>query len=85
MKLKCLIKRDTLKNWVNYNPILKDKEFVAVYNGDQLYGYKIGDGYSTWSELSYTNLADLSEFRLYVNKSNIIVTINLDPWAISGE
>lgn len=77
MKFNCLIRRDTLKNWVDYNPVLKDKELVAVYDGDQLYGYKIGDGRSTWCELNYTNLANLDGFRIYVD--NTIITVNLDP------
>jgi hypothetical protein len=34
MKFNCLIRRDTLKNWADYNPVLKDKELVAVYDGD---------------------------------------------------
>lgn len=79
MKFNCLIRRDTLKNWVDYNPILKDKELVAVYDEDQLYGYKIGDGSHSWCELNYTNLADLDEFRLYIDKGDTIVIVNLDP------
>lgn len=79
MRFNCLIRRDTLKNWVDYNPVLKDKELVAVYDGDQLYGYKIGDGCHSWDELNYTNLADLGEFCFYINKYDMIVTVNLDP------
>lgn len=85
MKFNCLIRRDTLKNWADYNPVLKDKELVAVYEGDQLYGYKIGDGRSTWCELNYTNLADLGEFRIYIDKDDTIVKgdtiviVNLNP------
>lgn len=79
MKFNCLIRRDTLKNWADYNPVLKDKELVAVYDGDQLYGYKIGDGRSSWDELNYTNLADLGEFRIYIDKDDTIIMVNLDP------
>lgn len=79
MKFNCLIRRDTLKNWVDYNPVLKDKELVAVYDGGQLYGYKIGDGCHSWNELNYTNLADLGEFRIYIDKDDTIVRVNLDP------
>lgn len=79
MKFNCLIRRDTLKNWTDYNPVLKDKELVAVYDEDQLYGYKIGDGRSTWDELNYTNLADLGDFRIYVDKGDTIVRVNLNP------
>lgn len=79
MKFNCLIRRDTLKNWADYNPVLKDKELVAVYDGDQFYGYKIGDGCRSWDELNYTNLADLGEFRIYIDKDDTIVIVNLDP------
>ena len=79
MKFNCLIRRDTLKNWEDYNPVLKDKELVAVYDGDQLYGYKIGDGRSSWEELNYTNLTDLGDFRIYVDKDDTIVMVNLNP------
>lgn len=79
MNFNCLIRRDTIKNWTDSNPVLQDKELVVVYDEDQLYGYKIGDGRSTWCELNYTNLADLGEFRIYVNKDDTIVTMNLDP------
>ena len=79
MKFNCLIRRDTLENWADYNPVLKDKELVAVYDGDQLYGYKIGDGRSTWEELNYTNLAELGDFRIYVDRNDTIVMVNLNP------
>lgn len=79
MKFNCLIRRDTVKNWEDYNPVLKDKELVAVYNGDQLYGYKIDNGRNTWNELNYTNLAELGEFRIYIDKDDTIVMVNLDP------
>lgn len=79
MKFNCLIRRDTLTNWADYNPVLKDKELVAVYDGDWLCGYKIGDGCRSWDELNYTNLADLGEFRIYIDKDDTIVMVNLDP------
>lgn len=78
-KFNYLIRRDTFKNWADYNPVLKDKELVAVYDGDQLYGYKIGDSHSTWDELNYINLADLDEFRIYIDKEDTIVKVNLNP------
>ena len=79
MKFNCLIKRDTLKNWIDYNPVLKDKELVAIYDEGQLCGYKIGDGRNTWCDLNYTNLADLGEFRIYVDKDDTVIMVNLDP------
>ena len=86
MKLNCLIRRDTLTNWADYNPVLKDKELVAVYDGDQLYGYKVGDGRSSWDELNYTNLVDLGEFRIYIDKDNTtIVMVNLNPGLLAED
>ena len=79
MEFNCLIKRDTLQNWEDYNPVLQDKELVAVYDGDQLYGYKIGNGRSAWCELSYIDLASLNEFHIYVDKNDTVITVNLDP------
>ena len=84
MKFNCLIRWDTLKNWVDYNPVLKDKELVAVYDEGQLYGYKIGDGYRSWDELNYTNLADLGDFRIYIDKYDTIVTVNLNPGLLAS-
>lgn len=35
-------------------------------------------GRSAWCELNYTNLAVLGEFRIYIDKDDTIVMVNLD-------
>lgn len=46
---------DTENEWIKYNPVLKDKEFVVSINKDGA-RYKIGDGTSEYDELQFVPL-----------------------------
>ena len=50
MPVKIQIRRDTAANWTASNPRLASGEFGYETNTNKL---KIGNGTSTWSELSY--------------------------------
>lgn len=87
--IKILIKRDTTQNYVAINPILRLKELAVEYNENGIVGYKIGDGLTPWSELSYiTNLTDIKEFYLWANtfdgnNRKIYAKIVIDPFVIN--
>lgn len=54
-----VIKHDFLDNWVKSNPVLSKNELVAVYSEAGL-EFKLGDGSSTFCELTYVSkISDL--------------------------
>lgn len=88
--IKCLIKRGTTDDYKEWNPILDLNELAVEYNNDEIVGYKIGDGMTRWSELSYiSQFTDISEFWLYTKPfrcahSRVAVKIMLDPFIINN-
>lgn len=46
-------RRDTRQNWINLNPVLKEKEFIVVDIGKNLRLYKIGDGIHNYKQLPF--------------------------------
>lgn len=73
------LKRDQAKNFILEDPVLKDKELIAVYDEDKLIGHKIGDGKSKWSELDYVDLDLIDEFKVYDGKMGYACRIILNP------
>lgn len=53
--LTILPRHDTEDNWLQYNPVLKEREFVVSIDNDMI-GYKLGDGKSQYSELRFVDL-----------------------------
>ena len=59
MATKIQIRRDTIQNWIDNNPILSDGELGFEID---TYKIKIGDGYSAWDKLPYvTDIIDYNE------------------------
>lgn len=59
MATKIQIRRDTIQNWIDNNPILSDGELGFEID---TYKIKIGDGYSAWDKLPYvTDIIDYDE------------------------
>jgi hypothetical protein len=56
MASKIQLRRDTTANWVSNNPVLASAE--QGHETDGLKGIKIGDGASTWNQLSYINITE---------------------------
>ena len=81
--IKAIIRKDTIDNWNNENPILKRKELVAATNGERTF-YKIGDGVSAFREINYVYcVAEIEEFSIYDNQDPILtVCLNKD---VGGE
>jgi len=52
--MQCLIRRDSLENWVNQNPILRKNEIIKVYFESGTSSFKVGDGTTTFSSLPYS-------------------------------
>lgn len=54
------MRRDTPENWVQYNPVLADGEFGVERTPESVEGnpsqFKIGDGVTPWTELTYAGL-----------------------------
>lgn len=88
--IKCLIKRGTTEDYTEWNPILRLNELAVEYNDNEIVGYKIGDGSTKWSELSYiTKFTDVSEFWLYVQpfyntRHYVAAKIVLNPFEINN-
>ena len=49
------LKNDTVANWTTKNPILKKGEVAIVTGTDAAYKFKIGNGVSSFNQLSYVN------------------------------
>lgn len=64
-------KRDTDTNWTNVNPILLDGEIVVVDNETGRPKLKVGDGESSYSQLSFINTSDTTQ------------TINTETWTFT--
>ena len=82
------IKTEQLMVMRDLDPVLHDKEVVAVYDGDRFIGHKVGDGKTKWSELLFVDkIDDIKECWLYVpddnNPNNVRVAgkILLEPGA----
>ena len=73
------IERGQLDVLVSNDPILKDKELIAVYNGNELIGHKIGNGVSKWSELDYISLDTVDEFKVFDKLKGYVCKIVLNP------
>lgn len=74
-----LIKRDSIENLKQYNPILKEFELVVAYKKDKIKGYKIGDGKTPWNKLRYIKkITDLGVFCLYTPRG-LSAKVFLDP------
>ena len=53
MAVKIQFRRDTASNWTSNNPVLSDGELGLETDTSR---YKIGNGSSAWSALSYSSL-----------------------------
>lgn len=73
MNFKCLVRRDTLARWKDFNPVLRLGEIAAVYVSEHTFLYKIGDGERSWSELPYVDLNKVPQFRIYTDQHSISV------------
>jgi len=76
----CLIKRDTLSNWYDYNPKLKKHELICCLNEsrDAVLGYKLGDGRHHFKKTPWIyNLSELNYFVVY-NHDTAIAAVVLD-------
>ena len=60
---------DTEKNWKTYNPVLLKGELA--FTSDKAGMYKVGDGTSNWSNLSYNSAA--------ISKSDVINALGYEP------
>jgi hypothetical protein len=69
MSVKIQFRRDTAANWTSTNPILAQGEFG--YETDTM-KYKLGNGSTAWTSLSYSNLRSL----------DTAISINLENTAI---
>jgi hypothetical protein len=78
-----LVRRDTIDNWLNENPILRYKELVCVIanSGDLL--YKLGDGETPYCDLPYIKLISSLDFINFYTKSpagnDVQISICLKP------
>lgn len=52
MATRIQLRRDTAANWTSFNPILAQGEFGLDLDSNRI---KMGDGTSTWTQLSYQN------------------------------
>ena len=78
---KILIKRARISDPNLNQTILKNKELIAIYNDDDLIGYKIGDGKSKISQLNYiTNINEMREFCVYCTAPAVVCQVILDPY-----
>lgn len=66
MPIKIQLRRGTASQWVSANPILSDGEFG--YESDTL-KFKVGDGTSSWSILSYSSAQTASISSAIINTS----------------
>ena len=83
MDFKCLIRRDTKKQWTDFNPVLRLGEIAMEQIDEDTYLYKIGDGKSEWSELPYVDLNEVPEFRIYTDRHS--VSVDLRPGIVELE
>ena len=61
------IKTEQLMVMRDLDPVLHEKEAVAIYDGDRFIGHKVGNGKSKWSELQFVDkIEDIKECWLYV-------------------
>lgn len=51
--MKVILRRDTKENWEKYNPVLKKNEIVKIFFKNDLPKFKIGDGFSKYSDLPF--------------------------------
>lgn len=51
--MKVILRRDTKENWEKYNPVLKKNEIIKIFFENDLPKFKIGDGFSKYSDLPF--------------------------------
>ena len=84
MATKIQIRRDTIQNWLDNNPILSDGELGFEID---TYKIKIGDGYSSWDKLPYvTDIIDYNELDNMptINGIQIKGNLSLSDLSIQG-
>lgn len=73
-KFKCIVRHDSVENWEEFDPVLRERELVMAYDGG-LTGYKLGDGRSKWSDLPYVDLNEVERFSMYVDEVEVEVIL----------
>ncbi len=74
LKSKIQLRNDTAAKWAEINPVLLKGEIGIEIDTRQ---FKIGDGTETWSNLSYANITDLSNyFTQEQTRSYVLTQIN---------
>lgn len=80
-QVRILIKRDCTSRYEEFDPVLYYHELAVEYDGNQIVGYKLGDGKTKWSELDYiTNISDIHHFVLYCDPTGPAAQVVLDPF-----
>jgi len=75
----CLIRRDTLKNFQDNNPVLHSKELVVAYDEENMCNkYYIGDGINPFNYLWPIDLNTVSHFNVYTDNGERVLTIVTD-------
>lgn len=65
------IKTEQVMTMQKLDPVLYVNEVIAVYDGDNFIGHKVGDGKTKWSELQFVDkISDIKECWLYVPDKN---------------
>jgi hypothetical protein len=65
------IKAEQLVTMRDLDPVLHLNEAIAIYDGEQFIGYKIGDNETPWSKLPFVDKIDsIKECWLYVPDNN---------------
>ena len=73
-KFKCIVRYDSVENWEEFDPVLRERELVMAYDGG-LTGYKLGDGRSKWSDLPYVDLNEVERFSMYADEVEVEVIL----------
>ena len=53
IKTNICMKRDSLENWVDHNPVLRDGELAVVWLDPWTVKLKVGDGERSFIDLPY--------------------------------
>lgn len=69
--VKVLVKRDSIGDWMEQNPVPYDLELVCVYTESGERKWKLGDGVTPFNELPYVEtIDDIMTFRTMYRKTN---------------
>lgn len=79
MAVTIQLRRDTAANWTSENPILAEGELGFETNTKL---YKIGDGVSNWTTLTYSVLRSIDEATI-VNFENQAIPVAPDPGTLN--